>query len=489
MVRSQPLFRPFQPWSVAARSSATALALGLLTTACGGGADPCATQNGVLVCGTFGSAGYTADVSGRAVSWPPVAVADGRVILAAHGTGSKQGGAGELLEIAPDGALNGLTQTPGAMGIPSADAAGLYVISGDSAGTTLQALDPSSRTQRWSTRLQGTPVGAPPAISNTGGADAVFVATNDGGSGATIWRVNAATGEATQVHDGASPAVIAPDNTIRYLRAPIGRDSLTGTPMFGTLVAEDLAGKELWTHTEAAGIVDLSPGLGGETYVVTGTATGTDTHVLRRVDPPAQGARGLVAWTFHPDCGDCTVAAAPSATADTVYFPVWETRQTNPIDPLYALDARTGAQRWTYDGFDNVAVSVNGAKMMLPGAGDVTNKTVTRHHPAGRPVVAQDGTLFVASDGAVVALDKNGQLLGFAQYDASAGEVSGNEFLTLGKWQNAGVRPSPVLGPDGTLYVSDGSTVRAFHTGRPASTSAWVAPYGGPNNSSRPSGQ
>ena len=41
-------------------------------------------------------------------------------------------------------------------------------------------------------------------------------------------------------------------------------------------------------------------------------------------------------------------------------------------------------------------------------------------------MVAADGTLYVSNDGAVAAIDKNGQLLGLALYDASAGEVSWN---------------------------------------------------------------
>lgn len=462
--------------------SALSAAIAALSLAACGGPDVCSTQDGVTVCGSFGSAGYIADVQARAVSWPPVAVADGRLVLA---------GKNELVEIAPDGRVSSLAATPGAVAIPSADAQGVYVLSGSQTGATLQAYDAATRSVRWTSSLQGTPVGAPPAISNGANSDggkynaaksahSIYVATNDGGSGATIWRVDAATGQAVLLHDSASPAVIAADNTIRYLRSPTGVDSLAHTPLFTTLVAEDADGKELWHYDEPAGIVDLAPGPGGEAYIVTGTASGQDSHVLRRIE-----STGSPSWTFRPDCGDCTVAAAPTIDGDRVYFPVWEVRQTKAIDPLYALDAKTGMAVWTYDGFDNVTVSVSGAKMLIPGSGDMVDKTSTRHHPAGRPVVAQDGTLYVASDGAVVALNHNGQLLGYAQYDAKAGEVTANGFLTQGNWVNPGVRPSPVLGPDGTLYVSDGASIRAFHTARPASHTAWVAPYGGPSNDSR----
>ena len=449
--------------------AAATSALGAFT-ACGG-PDVCSTQDGVTVCGTFGTRGYVANIAGQDLTWPPVAVSDGRLLVA---------GRTELVEIAPDGRTASLVQAPGVVAVPSTDpAGGVYVVSGKDATTTLQAYDSTTRTLRWTAQLDGSPVGTPAAIA---GQD-VFVATNDGGSGATIWRIKASDGTATSLHSGASPAVVAADGSVRYLSTPNGRDSLAQVPMFGALVAESADGKELWRHTEGAGIVDLSPGANGETYIVTGTASGQDSHVLRRVN-----GDGQVAWSFHPDCGDCTVAAAPTVGTDTVYFPVWESRQSKPIDPLYAIDAVTGATRWTFDGFDNVNVSVSGMKMMVPGAQNMVEKTTTTHHPAGRPVVAQDGTLFVASDGAVVALNKDGQLLGFAQYDAAAGEVKSNDFLTLGNWVISGVRPSPVLGPDGTLYVSDGTTVRSFHTGRAASHSAWIAPYGGPDNSSRAPG-
>lgn len=452
------------------RNMAVASAVGLGLVACGT-PDVCSTQDGVTVCGTFGARGYVTNVQGQGITWPPIAVSDGRLLVAGHN---------DLVEIAPDGRIATLVQAPGTVAVPSSDAiGGIFLVSGKDGGTTLQAYDPTTRTLRWTAQLAGSPVGTPAAIAG----DNVFVATNDGGSGATIWRVKSNDGSATTAHDGASPAVIAADGTVRYLSTPNGRDSLAQVPMFTTLVAEDANGKELWRFDESAGIVDLSPGGNGETYIVTGTASGQDSHVLRRVD-----SNGTTAWTFRPDCGNCTVAAAPTVGKDTVYFPVWETRQSKPIDPLYAIDAKTGASRWTYDGFDNVNVSISGAKLLIPGSQNMVDKTTTRHHPAGRPVVAQDGTLYVASDGAVVALDSAGQLIGFAQYDAAAGEVSSNEFLTLGKWLNAGVRPSPVLGPDGTLYVSDGQTVRSFRTGRAASHSAWIAPYGGPTNDGRAPG-
>ncbi len=445
--------------------SAASLAL----TACGS-PDVCSTQDGVTVCGSFGTRGYVTNVQAQGISWPPIAVADGRLLVA---------GNNNLLEIAPDGRVASLIQAPGTVAAASSDSSGVYVVSGKDGGTTLQAFDPTTRTLRWSAALDGSPVGTPAALAGS----SVIVATNAGGSGATIWRVNAADGSKATQRDGTSPAVIAADGGVRYLSTPNGRDSLAQVPMFSTLVAEDASGKELWRHDESAGIVDLAPGNSGETYIVTGTASGQDSHVLRRVN-----ADGAVAWTFQPGCGDCTVAAAPTVTPDAVYFPVWETRQTKPVDPLYAVDAKTGAQRWTFDGFDNVSVSISGAKIVVPGAQDPTTTTTTRHHPAGRPVVAQDGTLFIAADGAVVSLNKDGQLLGFAQYDAAAGEVKSNDFLTLGQWQNTGVRPSPVLGPDGTLYVSDGQTVRSFKTGLGASRTAWIAPYGGPTNDGRAPG-
>jgi hypothetical protein len=106
------------------------------------------------------------------------------------------------------------------------------------------------------------------------------------------------------------------------------------------------------------------------------------------------------------------------------------------------------------------------------------------HHPAGRPVKATDGTLYVSNDGAVVMLDHDGQVNGLAVYDADVGEVTWQSTFVepVQTWLNPGVRPSPVLAPDGVLYVWDGTHVRGFQTGKSAAQATWVAPFGGPSN-------
>jgi hypothetical protein len=140
-------------------------------------------------------------------------------------------------------------------------------------------------------------------------------------------------------------------------------------------------------------------------------------------------------------------------------------------DPLYAL-TRDGHLKWVYDGFQT------------RGTDDewMSGSTI-HHHPAGRPTVGEDGTLFVATDGAVVSVSPEGKATGVALYDQNAGEVDGN---WGGGWlNNAGVARPPVLDKDGTLYVFDGQEVRAFASGVPAANTPWVAPFGGVTNNGR----
>jgi len=460
--------------------------------ACDDNTNTCKQSGSVTVCGEFGDPMYIADL--RAVSlsnstaasaslaaqvqWPPVAVENGRIVLAA----GKQ-----VLQITAQGEVSRLIDLQKNVASPSTDAAGnLYLVAASGTGTTVAAYAAQgSGKLHWnSASLSGTPVGTPASV----GGDVIYAATKDSASSAvTLYTLRQDDGSVVAARNGASPAAVLPNGTIRYLQTPIGHDGLAengtgGAPLFSALVAEDAKGNILWQHAESKGIVDFAPGADGETYIVTGGSGAiTSPHALRRI-----GSDGSVAWSFEAPCQDCTVAAAPTVDGDTVYFPVWEKRQAKPIDPLYAISAKDGKQLWQYDGFFTKKQEFSAAKLILGTGDQPLDVTRTQHHPAGRPVIAADRSLYVATDGAVTALDNNGQVLGYAMYDANAGEVSDGFSAHAATWINPGVRPSPVLGPDGTLYVWDGAAVHAFRTNRGGtSAKAWIAPYGGPSNSGR----
>ncbi len=464
----------------------------LALQACDDNTNACKQSGSVTVCGEFGDPIYVADLSSVSptnstaasaslaaqVQWPPVAIENGRIVLAAGKL---------LLQVSAQGEVSKLVDVQKNVASPSTDAAGhLYLVAASGTGTMVAAYDDrGSGKLRWnSANLTGTPVGTPASV----GSDLIYAATRDGvSSAATLYTLRQDDGTVVAARNGASPAAVLPNGTIRYLQTPMGHDGLSangseGAPLFGALIAEDAKGNILWQHAEPKGIVDFAPGAEGETYIVTGGSGAiTSPHSLRRVD-----VDGSVAWSFEAPCQDCTVAAAPTVDGDTVYFPVWEKRQAQPIDPLYAISAKDGKQLWQYDGFFTKKQEFSAAKLIVGSGDQPLDVTRTQHHPAGRPVIAADRSLYVATDGAVTALDNNGQVLGYAMYDAKAGEVSDGFSAHASTWINPGVRPSPVLGPDGTLYVWDGAAVHAFRTNRGGtSAKAWIAPYGGPSNSGR----
>jgi hypothetical protein len=430
----------------------------LLVAGCGTNDNVCTDAGGVSVCGEFGQAAWVAN-TGAGVEWPPVAIQKGTLVLARGA---------ELVKVDASGKLQSGAKLQGTATAPSSDGQGGLYVAGGEGQTAVGAYDEDlSGGARWTQTLSGSPDGVPPAV----GDKSVHVATSKG-----LTTLDRSTGKVVTARPDTSAAAVMADGSLRYLQHANGHDGgnrwwvSDGPMVYSRLVAEKADGSIAWKLDNANGFVDFAPGPGGETYVVTGTD-----HQLQRVSPA-----GKIEWSFTAPCQNCTVAAAPTVSADVVYFPVWEERSQELIDPLYALDAKTGAKTWQYDGFFNRSHSYSPFNFAKP-----VNTTSTQHHPAGRPVVANDGTLYVSTDGAVSALDKNGQVLGVAIYDMRAGETTSDD----GSGRRnivPGVRPTPVLADDGTLYVYDGvGSIRAFRTGKPAAKSVWTAPFGGTANASR----
>jgi outer membrane protein assembly factor BamB len=240
-------------------------------------------------------------------------------------------------------------------------------------------------------------------------------------------------------------------------------------------------------HREDSLIRDFSPGPDGEIYLVNG-----DRELVRL---SSDGSRE---WTFTPSCVQCTVAGAPTVTDDMIYFPVWQGSPANEgcgdpdpnvvepdveaTDPLYAL-TRDGDLKWSYDGFTTLAERYQGGGGAMGMLGLSFSPRV-HHHPSGRPIIADDGTLYVPADGAIVALDADGTELGYAVMNPQSGEQRTGDG-TMGSRNTPGFSAAPTLAEDGKLYVYDGAQVRAFETRKKPAQIPWTAPFGGNRNASR----
>jgi outer membrane protein assembly factor BamB len=451
------------------------IAVGLFTA--NGCTRECTDDGVTAVCGEFGSLRFS-NSSLIGVRWPAVVAERSSLIV------SVQDG---LQRIDPDGSAK-IVQEAGASettddGVPILASAP----SMDDDGNTFVALaDGSLRsfsdfggTARWVTEL-GSGAASPPAI----GRGVVHVTTTTtNGQGRALLTLDAVTGATLANRNGASAPVILEDDSLVYM---------SGTTDCGAthegIVVEDADHNVLFQHQEDSGVRDFAPGPHGEFYVVNG-----DRQLVRL------SANGEVDWTFSPDCDACSVAGAPTVTGDAIYFPVWDGPPPNSgcgdldptnaddeeealgLDPLYAL-GHDGKQMWVYDGFVSTAQRHSDGASSTGLFGLALN-TKVRHHPAGRPVIADDGTLYVPADGGIVALDKDGKELGYALFEPMRGEVGVDGMFgssTLGSNEHP-----LVLGDDGVLYHFDGATVRAFETNKSAAKVPWTAPFGGRRNASR----
>jgi hypothetical protein len=457
---------------------ATLAAAGLIFGSLGvtsGCANPCADDGELVLCGDFGENTFTLDLrADEGVRWPAVATPEGNLLVA------EESG---LLQVGPKGETN---LDPSLLHSGSAPSVGedgtTYVITQNG---SVESVGLSSGLD-WSQQVNGNSTAAPPAISEQ--TLWVTVASQDR-QDRTILALRRDTGDVNDtVEDGADP-IIGEDGSITYK----GGVQDCGAA-YDAVVSEDAEGNERFRFTDESGIIDLAPGPDGEFYVVTGNRT------LVRISNA-----GDVEWTFEPDCNDCTVAGAPTVTDDAVYFPVWQGVTANNgcndgegefldpedgVDPLFAL-TRSGELKWSYDGFSTLARRYEEGGGAGGGLLFASHIPVAHHHPSGRPVVAKDGTLFVPSDGSVVALSPEGEELGYALYNPSAGELKEGDggLLMSNHWINAGLSVPPVLDDNGQLYVWDGFSLRGFDTGKGAADIPWTAPFGGNTNAGQLGGR
>lgn len=441
------------------------------------GCDPCRDDGWLAVCGDFGDLAFETPLSN--VQWPPVATPDSSLLVSSDWELSQVTRTGEVRSV--ETFANSVDPNLGRNSSPSLDGDGTaFVVL---AGTEVHALDEQGGITRWTSPIPGDAAVAPPAVGE--GVLHVSVAT-DMRQGRELVTLDLVSGAVVSTREGGSTPVVNADGSLVYVNGPQDCGAL-----FDELVVEEPNGQLRFRHSEPTGIRDFAPGRDGDVFLVAGD------HTLVHLS-----ASGVQEWTFTPDCDNCTVAGAPTVTEDAIYFPVWEGaapqggcndpepefgQQIEAVDPLYAL-RHDGSLIWSYDGFKTLAARTNN----LGGVGflALANTATVKHHPAGRPVVASDGTLYVPTDGGVVALDKNGKELGYALYNASQGEVFGGDggLMMSGSRPSSSRVPPVVMTDDGRVHVWDGWQLRAFETGKEPARIPWTAPFGGNKNAGRVGG-
>ena len=461
----------------------TALFLGgTAGSTAGCASDPCDDNGDSAICGVLGTRAFSTvpDPEVGRVRWPAVATAQSSILIAGEFGLAEVDQRGDIEPLQDFEALDTddfWTVQPTGISPPSLDSDGTaFVVR---TGAIVDALAESGTSLRWSETVTGEAPAGPPALGD--GVVHVAMRTEEG-AGRALLSLDAITGIPVATREGATQPVLIGEE-LAYLNGP--RDCGTS---YDEVVVEDGSGNTRFRFSGRSGVRDFAPGPEGELYVV------TDERTLVRLNE-----RGQVVWTFEPNCPECTVAAAPTVTDDAVYFPVWEGTPPNTgcedpdpnfvegdqefVDPLYAL-RRDGSLMWSYDGFYTLARSSH--DLVMSGMLGLVMTERVQHHPAGRPIVADDGTLFVPTDGAVVTLDADGNELGFALFDPSIGEgKSGMGVFESNTGTTGGNAPPPVLADDGTLYTWDGMTLRGFATGKTPAQIPWSAPFGGQQNAGR----
>jgi outer membrane protein assembly factor BamB len=340
----------------------------------------------------------------------------------------------------PTGELQALWsfQAPG--GLISPVESGGFVYAFGSSGV-LYALDAESGEQRWAFNT-GSGASNPEAYGMPSIAEGlVCVLAHDG----TLYALTAETGEVSWSVDLGTAPLSATSPTIVD-------GSLYVIDGSGSAVALDLlSGAEKWRAPIATGIHDsiLTAGQNGLLYF--GSGTGELSTI--------ESQTGKIAWTVT--LSD-TLLRTPAVDGDTVYVADYDGR-------LFARDAATGAERWTYEpelnGFGS-APAVSRGVVVLPiegsglvaldaGTGDVLWTTPIA--PTTSPIIAGGVVYATDTSSEVVALDLE-----------TGAEVGRGSIPTLLDFNPPGFA-------EGRLLVGSSSGIVAEYVTGPVETTTHVA--------------
>ncbi len=293
-------------------------------------------------------------------------------------------------------------------------------------------------------------------------------------------------------------------------RAPYGEDKQYDGTIYvgmsnGRVLAISPAGQLVWTF-QAGCTVSGAPAIArdGTIYV------GSRSSALYAINP-----NGTLKWVFETI--DIAGVEDPIIGPDgTIYFGTfWENR-------FYAVNP-DGSQKWTYKLTDPASTSpaIGGGGVLYLGSG----WDLRAFYPWGgarwvvpmygqvdsSPAIGDDGTIYVAGSAALIAHDPDATEKWIFQHDGdypgayiSSAAVDSNGTIYFGSldehlyavhpdgsfhWDFAAhsqVHSSPIIGPDGTLYICTATHLVAFHTGSsgPAS-STWPMYRHDPERSGR----
>jgi len=247
------------------------------------------------------------------------------------------------------------------------------------------------------------------------------------------------------------------DTQSEFASSPtVGRDgTIYAGGWNGMLYAIDKDGHLRWNF-RAGDMIIGAPAVSPENAVFLGTADG---KVI------ALAENGSFLWEFQVGPADKIRGAAMAPITLGIDGSVYA--GTNLSSILYALDPASGAVRWQHDFARNVVVDP-----AYPQGRWIYGKIVFA------PIVATDGTIYVAPMG-----DTYLYALNFADGSEAwsldlADPASG---LYGPGYQNQYYRcawSEPVLGPDGTIYVSFGTEDSFLRAVTPAGAIAWVKKLG-----------